>query len=60
MKGLFKEKKGILRDVGLIEPTKLLLSNEVDGKVISPKSIALTARLSPDSTKKSSRVWGDR
>jgi len=25
--------EGILKDVDLIEPTKLLLSNEVDGKV---------------------------
>lgn len=28
-----KGEKGILRDVDLIEPTKLLLSNEVDGKL---------------------------
>ena len=28
-----KGEKGILRDVDLIEPTKLLLSQEVDGKV---------------------------
>jgi hypothetical protein len=29
----FKGETGILRDVDLIEPTKLLLSNEVDGQV---------------------------
>lgn len=31
--GSVKGEKGILRDVDLIGPTKLLLSNEVDGKV---------------------------
>jgi hypothetical protein len=29
----FGEEDGILRDVDLIEPSKLLLSNEVNGKV---------------------------
>jgi hypothetical protein len=28
-----REEKGILRDVDLIEPTKLLIGNEVDGRV---------------------------
>ena len=32
-----------LRDVNLIEPTKLLLSNEMKRKVILPKTIASLA-----------------
>lgn len=31
--GSLRGEEGILRDVDLIEPTKLLLSNEVNGKV---------------------------
>jgi hypothetical protein len=30
---LSREEEGILRDVDLIEPMKLLISNEIDGKV---------------------------
>ena len=31
--GSLRGEKGILKDVDLIEPTKLLIGNEVDGKV---------------------------
>jgi hypothetical protein len=35
-----REEQGILRDVDLIESMKVLISNEIDGKVYFAKSIA--------------------
>lgn len=46
--------EGILRDVDLIDSSKLLLSKEVDGKTYLPSSTASTAPSLPGCTKKSS------
>jgi hypothetical protein len=54
----FRAEEGILRDVNLIEPMRLLLSNEMDGKVYLPKPIVLILLSLPDCTKKSSPLWG--
>jgi hypothetical protein len=54
--------EGILRDVDLIEPQKLLLSNENEwtGKFILPNSTVLIPLSPPDCTKKLSPLSGDR
>ena len=52
-----RAEEGILRDVNLIEPMKLLLSNEMDGTIL-PKSIVLITLLHPDCTRKSNPSWG--
>jgi hypothetical protein len=54
-----RAEEGILREVNLIEPMKLLLSNEWTGKSTLPKSTALMPLSRPDCTRKSSPSWGD-